>query len=109
MSSVHGIQVVGGTFPAQIWRKFMLEALPGLESCDFPRPRLANLPSDDTTDSTLEDPDATSTTTPRSTTSWVPITLAPTTSTTSSTTTSTAPPTTPTTEPLPAAGRNAGP
>ena len=109
MSSVHGIQVVGGTFPAQIWRKFMLEALPGLESCDFPRPRLANLPTDNTTDSTLEDPDATSTSTPRSTTSWVPITLQPTTSTTSSTTstTTTTEPTTPT-EP-PAAGRDTGP
>jgi penicillin-binding protein 1A len=29
MTSVHGIRVSGGTFPAMIWRSFMLEALAG--------------------------------------------------------------------------------
>jgi penicillin-binding protein 1A len=29
MTHVHGIQVFGGTFPAQIWRKFMVAALAG--------------------------------------------------------------------------------
>jgi len=104
MSSVHGIQVVGGSFPAQIWRRFMLEALPGLESCDFPRPRLANVPSSDTTETT-ESPDESSTTTAaprRPTTTRPPTTLRPTTSTTSSTTTTTEPTTTTSADPSPA-------
>lgn len=30
-----GSKVTGGSFPAQIWRNYMLEATDGLESCDF--------------------------------------------------------------------------
>ena len=99
MNSVHGIEVVGGTFPAQIWRKFMLEAGSGLESCEFNRPGSSNSEADagGTAGSVpAESGDATSTTappttTPRPTTTFTPITLR--------TTTTTVPP--PTTEPPP--------
>lgn len=36
MTSVHGITVYGGTFPAQIWRKFMERALADVNPSDFP-------------------------------------------------------------------------
>jgi 1A family penicillin-binding protein len=39
MTSVHGIRVFGGTFPAQIWRLFMLEAHEGLPARPFKVPR----------------------------------------------------------------------
>ncbi len=38
MLSVHGTQVLGGTYPAAIWRAFMLEALRGVPKEDFKRP-----------------------------------------------------------------------
>ena len=38
MTNVHGIKVAGGTFPAQIFAKYMREATNGLESCEFERP-----------------------------------------------------------------------
>jgi len=38
MGSVRGIEVTGGSFPAQIWRKFMVEATNGLDDCDFQLP-----------------------------------------------------------------------
>ncbi len=38
MLNVHGITEQGGTFPAQIWRKFMLPALAGTPATRFPRP-----------------------------------------------------------------------
>lgn len=99
MNSVHGIEVVGGSFPAQIWRKFMLEAAPDLESCEFNRPGSSNR-GDDADGSAgtvpVEGGEASSTTappttTPRPTTTFTPITLR--------TTTTTVPP--PTTEPPP--------
>lgn len=37
MRSVHGITVYGGTFPAQIWRKFMEAALANVPPSDFPK------------------------------------------------------------------------
>lgn len=37
MRSVHGITVVGGTFPAQIWKKFMQRALADVPPSDFPK------------------------------------------------------------------------
>ncbi len=37
MRNVHGITVYGGTFPAQIWRKFMEKALKGVPPTDFPK------------------------------------------------------------------------
>lgn len=39
MTSVHGIPVFGGTFPAQIWRAFMVEALKGVPPRPFKIPR----------------------------------------------------------------------
>lgn len=39
MTSVHGIQVAGGTFPAQIWQRFMLDAHEGLPVKRFELPR----------------------------------------------------------------------
>ena len=39
MSSVHGITVTGGSFPASIWRLFMSRALKGLPQPGWPYPR----------------------------------------------------------------------
>jgi penicillin-binding protein 1A len=39
MTSVHGIQVAGGTLPAQIWQRFMSAAHEGLPVRDFELPR----------------------------------------------------------------------
>ena len=39
MTSVHGISVAGGTFPAQIWRIFMEEAIGSTPERDFPEPQ----------------------------------------------------------------------
>jgi len=38
MTNVHGISVSGGSFPAQIWRRFMDPALAGLPAREFPEP-----------------------------------------------------------------------
>lgn len=40
MLDVHGTRVTGGSFPAQMWKKFMGEALKGLRSGDFVKPNL---------------------------------------------------------------------
>ncbi len=37
MRNVHGITVYGGTFPAQIWKKFAEKALKGVPSSEFPK------------------------------------------------------------------------
>jgi penicillin-binding protein 1A len=39
MTSVHGIRVTGGSFPAQIWRLFMSSAIGKLEPEPFPEPK----------------------------------------------------------------------
>jgi len=39
MTNVHGISVSGGSFPAEIWRRFMDPALAGLPAREFPEPR----------------------------------------------------------------------
>jgi penicillin-binding protein 1A len=39
MSSVHGIQVAGGTFPATIWQLFMSRAFAGVSYVDWPFPK----------------------------------------------------------------------
>jgi penicillin-binding protein 1A len=39
MTSVHGISVAGGTFPAEIWRKFMEPALGSLPAQDWSEPK----------------------------------------------------------------------
>jgi penicillin-binding protein 1A len=38
MENVHGIAVTGGSFPAEIWRRFMEGALEGAEPAAFPEP-----------------------------------------------------------------------
>jgi penicillin-binding protein 1A len=38
MTNVHGISVSGGSFPAEIWRRFMDPALAGQPARDFPEP-----------------------------------------------------------------------
>jgi penicillin-binding protein 1A len=38
MENVHGIAVVGGSFPAEIWRRFMERALAGTAPSAFPEP-----------------------------------------------------------------------
>ena len=38
MSNVHGRQVTGGSFPAEIWAKFMRAALKGQAKKDFEKP-----------------------------------------------------------------------
>jgi penicillin-binding protein 1A len=40
MTNVHGIAVAGGTFPAEIWHKFMYPAVGTLPYRDFPPPRI---------------------------------------------------------------------
>jgi len=39
MTDVHGIAVSGGSFPAEIWRKFMEPALGDLPAQDWPQPK----------------------------------------------------------------------
>jgi penicillin-binding protein 1A len=39
MENVHGIAVAGGTFPAQIWNRFMSRALRYAPALDFPHPK----------------------------------------------------------------------
>lgn len=39
MTSVHGRTVFGGTFPAEIWQKFMVRALKNIPATNFEQPR----------------------------------------------------------------------
>ena len=39
MENVHGISVAGGTFPAEIWRRYMERAVAAMPVRDFPEPR----------------------------------------------------------------------
>jgi penicillin-binding protein 1A len=41
MENVHGIAVAGGTFPAEIWRRFMEPAVATMPARDFPEPSQA--------------------------------------------------------------------
>ncbi|MEY2404131.1 MAG: penicillin-binding protein [Acidimicrobiaceae bacterium] len=43
MDNVHGVAVTGGTFPAQIWKKFMTGALADVPVAEFPAPPAALL------------------------------------------------------------------
>ncbi len=101
MKDVKGIEVTGGSLPAEIWRKFMIDATQGVDACDFEQPELgAEVEPDDTTPPTSEPPPTTaapSTTTteaPPPTTAPPPSTAPP---TTARPPTTTAPPSTPTT------------
>lgn len=90
MDSFRGIQVTGGSFPAQIWQQVMAHALDGRAPCAFPE---VELPAATTTTTTLNCPvDTTDTTDPDT-----PIELCPT-PTSSATTSTTAESTTSTTE-----------
>ncbi|MCU1374112.1 MAG: penicillin-binding protein [Actinomycetia bacterium] len=106
MNSVHGRAVTGGSFPAQIWQRYMKAATEGMDTGEFTAPdkNLLNAPqkgqkgstdstttsSTDTTTTTLPDQSTTTTSTPtdESTT---------TTSTPDGSTTTVPPPTTTTT------------
>jgi penicillin-binding protein 1A len=110
MSSVRGQSVTGGSFPAQIWRRFMVDATAGMDTGQFVAPssfpgRLLNEALTTTTEApatttattdpaetttTTEDPEVTTTTEPDATTT-TSSTEAP------ATTTTTAAPTTTTT------------
>ncbi len=52
MTSVHGIPVSGGTFPAQIWRAFMRTALRGrpVQGFEIPKGELVTVAIDPNTD-----------------------------------------------------------
>ncbi len=57
MRSVHGRRVFGGTFPAEIWNKFMGAALANVPASSFPFKSLGfKRKSDKTTDQTNEEP-----------------------------------------------------
>jgi penicillin-binding protein 1A len=101
MSSVHGRAVTGGSFPAEIWAKFMREATKGLDAGRFTTPtsfpgRPLNPSLELPTSSTSSTTGSTTTTKPKSTTTKPTSTTAPTTSeppsTSSSTTPTTGPP-----------------
>jgi penicillin-binding protein 1A len=89
---VHGIDVTGGSFPAQIWAKFMSQALAEEEILPFPEPT-------DIPDKVINSP-GTGTTAPSPTASPTPKETQQTTTTVPPTTT-TIPPTTTTTAPSP--------
>ncbi|MDQ2649254.1 MAG: PBP1A family penicillin-binding protein, partial [Actinomycetota bacterium] len=106
MEDVHGIDVTGGSLPAQIWNKFMRNATEGEDQGSFVTPK--SFPGEvlnaklvltpDSTTSTTVDPDAPTTTVdpdaPTSSSSSIPggsTTTKPTTTSTVPTTTSTLP------------------
>jgi membrane peptidoglycan carboxypeptidase len=66
MDRVHGIQVTGGTFPAQIWQRFMKVATQGVNTGDFtpPDPSLLNAPQKGGLNGSGGAPDTTTTTNP---------------------------------------------
>src|SRR5258708_35093812 len=45
MTNVDGISVVGGSFPARIWKAFMEDALAGQPALDFPEPDPGQVPA----------------------------------------------------------------
>jgi penicillin-binding protein 1A len=98
MDNVHGRAVTGGSFPAQIWQRFMAEVTRGVDTGDF------EPPPDELLRSRPSRPAPTTTTSEATTTTEAPAatttTRAPTTTTTNApTTTTTAGPTTTTTAP----------
>ena len=110
MERVHGRAVTGGSFPAQIWQKFMSVALEGIDTGEFTPPSKDLLnqkpeqpegePSDETTttssSSTTIDPSSTTTTTDPDASTTTTVVDGETTTTTDpdaqTTTTTTAPP-----------------
>ena len=51
MDDVHGIEVQGGTFPAEMWKKFMTAATANSEAVDFPELDRSQLAEGETLDS----------------------------------------------------------
>jgi penicillin-binding protein 1A len=106
MNRVHGRAVTGGSFPAQIWQRFMKAATEGIDTGDFtaPDPELMHAPqkgsksdestttsSTDTTTSTIPEESTTTTVDPNAsttTTTFDPNATTTTTTPTSTTTTS---------------------
>jgi membrane peptidoglycan carboxypeptidase len=115
MDRVHGVQVTGGSLPAQIWGRFMRAATAGMDTGRFVTPPKELLDAPPKSGS-APPPETTSTTGPGSTTTTTAVTSqgdatttttsVPSSSTTSSTTT-TAPPR-PTTTPPPATTSTTG-
>src|SRR3546814_11980402 len=83
MGSVHGREVTGGSFPAEIWRKFMKEATEGMDMGTFDLPTAfpgreigsetqppTTTPQPSTTPTSADD---TTTTTPRPTHTTIPL------------------------------------
>jgi membrane peptidoglycan carboxypeptidase len=71
MDNVHGRAVTGGTFPAQIWQRYMKAATQGMDTGAFTPPdnALLNAPSKGSTDpTTTSSTDTTTTTVPDSST-----------------------------------------
>lgn len=96
MDDVHGRAVTGGSFPAEIWAKFMREATAGIDTGRFTEPppftgRVLHPELEVTTTTSSTVPESTTTTVAETTTS----STAPTSSTTAPTTTSTTSTTTP--------------
>ena len=89
MDDVHGRAVTGGSFPAQIWQRFMAAVMEGRDVAEFPAPP-EELVQGTTTTSTTSTSSTTTTTEAESTTTEAPATTtteppATTTSTTSTT------------------------
>jgi penicillin-binding protein 1A len=83
MTNVHSIEVAGGTFPARIWRSFMVEATRGDEPCSYDRPPTVSASlerrTNDTTGSTTPPSTSTTVSEESTTTAAPPSTAAPTT------------------------------
>jgi penicillin-binding protein 1A len=109
MEDVRGRDVTGGSFPAEIWRKFMAEATRDIDACDFPRPELAPYVDEDEEEEETSDTTAAPTTTEPTV---PPTTAAPTTTlppfTTAPTTAPPPPSTSPTTPPNDGGGAGGG-
>jgi 1A family penicillin-binding protein len=126
MSDVHGRQVTGGSFPAEIWNKFMARASEGIDLGSFPEPSeftgsvlnpeiTTTLPpppptsaavttttvAEETTTSTTEEPSESTTTTTEKPKPTTTTTEKPKPPPTTTTTTEKPPPTTTTTAPEP--------
>ncbi|MCU1379254.1 MAG: penicillin-binding protein [Acidimicrobiales bacterium] len=113
MDNVHGRAVTGGTFPAQIWQRYMKAATQGMDTGTFTPPdkALLNAPSKGSSDSTTtSSTEITTTTLPDSstTTSTIPTNESTTTTSTPGDPSTTLPPGTTTTAPRVGAAQTAG-
>jgi penicillin-binding protein 1A len=113
MDNVHGRKVTGGSFPAEIWRKFMVEATDGLDACGFEQPDLAPFVEDEEETTVVTQAPSSTTTAPPTTappTTAPPTTAPPTTAPpTTARPPTTLPPTTTTAAPPPPSGQGSDP